>query len=134
MPLTFFRKQSLTLLAFALSDEPTISSPGAHAVTVTHELETLCFTWNGDTFKDCALDEIVDVEEGSMISLRLSGFVSMTATATVVKQQQSTLSIAENCQGITLCDASCRNKTLMAYKASGGDFEWMPLCWRHKQK
>jgi len=124
--------------AFALSDEPTISFPGAHAVTVTHGMETLCFTWNGDTFKDCVLDEIGEVEEG-MISLRLSDHeVSMRATAagelfkTVVEQQ--TLSIAERCHGITLRGANCRNKTLLAYKASGGDIEWMPLCWRHKQQ
>jgi hypothetical protein len=124
--------------AFALSDETTISSPGAHAVTVTHGMETLCFTWNGDTFKDCVLDEIGEVEE-DMISLRLSDHnVSMRATAagelfqTVVDQQ--TLSIAERCHGITLRDANCRNKTLLAYKASEGDIEWMPLCWCYKQQ
>lgn len=124
--------------AFALSDEPTISFPGAHAITVTHGMETLCFTWNGDTFKDCVLDEIGEVEEG-MISFRLSDQeVRMSAKAaewlfkTVVQQQ--TLSIAQQCRGITLHGANCCKRTLLAYKASGGDLEWIPLCWRHKQQ
>ena len=89
--------------AFTVSDEPTISFRGARAVTVTHGMETLCLTWNGDTFKDCVIYRIGEVEEG-MISMKLSGHaVSMTATAaeelfkTAVEQQ--TLSIAEYCQG-----------------------------------
>ncbi len=118
--------------AFTVSDEPTISFPGAHAVTVTHGMETLCLTWNGDTFKDCMIDQIGEVEEG-MISMNLSGHaVSMTATAaeelfkTVVEQQ--TMSIADKCQGIALRGATCRNKTLKSYQASGGDIAWKPLC------
>lgn len=125
---------------FALSDEPTISYPGPHAVAVTHEIETLCFTWNGDTFKDCVLDEIGDVEEG-MISLRLSDHqVAISSTAAEVlfttRVEQQTLSLAERCQGIAQHNASssCRNKTLLAYKTSEEDTEWMPLCWRHKQQ
>eukprot|EP01036_Dinobryon_divergens_P032371 gene32370-41943_t len=46
----------------ALSYESSISFPGARAVTVTHGMETLCFTWYGDTFKDCSLDEIIEEE------------------------------------------------------------------------
>ena len=62
-------------------------------------METLCLTWNGDTFKDCMIDQIGEVEKG-MLSMNLSGHaVSMTTTAaeelfkTVVEQQ--TLSIAD---------------------------------------
>jgi len=100
---------------FALSDESTISFPGARAVTVMDGKESLCFTWNGDTFKNCVLDEIGEVESG-MIRLRLSyddvRLKVMTAGElfqTVVDQQ--TISIAENCQGITLGGVNCCNKT-----------------------
>ncbi len=120
---------------FTVSDEPTISFPGAHAVTVTHGMETLCLTWNGDTFKDRMIDQIGEVEEG-MISMNFSGHaVSMTATAAQeLFETEQTLSIAEKCQGITLRGATCRKKTLKSYQASGGDIAWKPLCWCHKQQ
>jgi hypothetical protein len=74
--------------ALALSSESTISRPGANSVLATVGEETLRFTWDGDTFKSCVVDEIEQVEAG-MIQLKVSGHeVRVDETAALFQVNQ----------------------------------------------